>query len=66
MKLIRYKWFGINHGGISDYAMMKNAHIPNHSLEFAQPCECFNNLGTEFTLIIHNCTLSNNSIKITT
>ena len=39
--LERYKWFGIDHGGS---ASTKNAHIPSQSPEFAEPCECFNNL----------------------
>ena len=40
--LSRYKWFGIDHSGSSN---TKHAHIPRQSPEFAQPCECFNELG---------------------
>ena len=40
--LSRYKWFGIDHSGSSN---TKHAHIPKQSPEFAEPCECFNELG---------------------
>ena len=42
--LSRYKWFGINHSGSSN---TKNAHLPTQSPEFAEPCKCFNELGTD-------------------
>ena len=40
--LSRYKWFGIDHSGSSN---TKHANIPRQSPEFAEPCECFNELG---------------------
>ena len=42
--LSRYKWFGIDHSGSSN---TKNANLPTQSPEFALPCKCFNELGTD-------------------
>ena len=37
---LRYKWFGINHGGPLG---IKQSHVPNNI--FANPCHCFDYLG---------------------
>ena len=43
--LSRYKWFGIDHSGIS--SKTKNTQIPIQSDEFADPCQCFNKIGKD-------------------
>ena len=37
---LRYKWFGINHGGPLG---IKQSHVPNNI--FSNPCHCFDYLG---------------------